>query len=185
MIIDVWGDLAHLDSYLGKVALESALAEWEHGDDVQVVWHSYQVERPTTFDAHRLVHLATAQERGDLLRELMMKAFVTEEEAPGDRAVLVRLAAEAGLDAAAAEALLESDDHGYDVRVDEATAAQIGFTEVPYVVIDRKYGVGGAQPSETYTAALTYARDHADETPEERASAGCGGGGCGSCACGA
>jgi predicted DsbA family dithiol-disulfide isomerase len=184
VIIDVWADLAHLDSYLAKVALESALADWEHSDEVEVVWHSYQVARPSTYDAHRLVHLAAAEGRGDALRELMMKAFVTEEEPPADRDVLRRLALEAGLDTIAVDGLLDSDDHGYDVRADEATAAQIGFTSVPYVVIDRKYGVAGPQPGSVYTSSLTYARDHADETPQERATSVCGGA-CGSCACGA
>ena len=46
MIIDIWADVAHLDSYLAKVAWESALAEREHSDEVQIVWHSYQVDRP-------------------------------------------------------------------------------------------------------------------------------------------
>lgn len=184
MIIDVWADLAHLDSYLAKVALESALAGWEHGDEVEVVWHSYQVERPATYDAHRLVHLAAAAGRGDVLRELMMKAFVTEEEPPADRDVLRRLGLEAGLGAAEVDALLDSDDHGYDVRVDEATAAQIGFAAAPYLVIDRKYGLSGPQPDSVYVSALGYARTHADEAPEERAASACGGA-CGSCACGA
>lgn len=184
MIIDVWADVAHRDSYLGKVALESALAEWEHRDEVQVVWHAYQAQRPLTYDAHRLLHLANESGRGEALRESMMKAFITEEESPADREVLTRLALEAGLAASDVEALLDSDDHGYDVRSDEATAAQIGFTDLPYVVIDRKYGIGGALPGATYTAALTYARDHVGETPEERAAAGCGGS-CAGCACGA
>ncbi len=184
VIIDIWADLAHLDSYLAKVALESALAEWEHGDEVEVVWHAYQVDRPSTYDAHRLVHLATARGRGDVARELAMKAFVTEQESPTDHDVLRRLGAEAGLEVEAVEALLGSDDHGYDVRVDEATAAQIGFGDAPYLVVDRKYGVGGPQPSAVYTSALQYARDHADEAPEERGASVCGGA-CGSCACGA
>ncbi|WP_205304894.1 DsbA family protein [Nocardioides sp. 616] len=184
MIIDIWADVAHLDSYLAKVAWESALAEWEHSDDVQIVWHSYQVDRPSTYDAHRLLHLAGTTGRGDVARELMMKSFVTEEESSTDRAVLLRLAGEAGLDPVAAEALLDSDQHGYDVRVDEATAAQIGFAEAPYLVIDRKYGVGGAQPTAVYLSALNYARDHENETPEERTASACGGA-CGSCGCGA
>lgn len=184
MIIDVWADLAHLDSYLAKVALESALADWEHSDEVEVVWHSFQVERPATYDAHRLVHLAAAGGRADALRELMMKAFVTEEESPTDRDVLRRLALEAGLDAGDVEGLLDSDDHGYDVRVDEATAAQVGFASPPYLVIDRKYGLSGPQPGSVYVSALGYAREHAGEAPEQRAASPCGGG-CGSCACGA
>lgn len=185
MIIDVWADLAHKDSYLAKVALESALADFEDPEGVQVLWHARQVDRPSTFDAHRLVRLAEAHGRGDALRELMMKSFVTEEESPTDRAVLRRLAGEAGLEATSVEQVLDSDDHGNAVRTDEALAAQIGFQEVPYFVIDRKYGVGGAQPTATLAAALAYARDHAHESPEERTGGGCcGGGGC-ACSCGA
>src|SRR5690606_24732943 len=120
VIIDIWADVAHLDSYLAKVALESALAEWEHADEVEVVWHSYQVDRPTTFDAHRLLHLATARGVAEVARERMMKAFVTEEESPTDPAVLRRLADESGLDPAETDRVLESDEHGYDVRLDEA-----------------------------------------------------------------
>ncbi len=184
VIIDIWADLAHLDSYLAKVALESALAEWEHGDEVEILWHAYQVERPKTYDAHRVVALAAAAGRADQLRELMMKAFVTEQESPTDPAVLLRLAIEAGVDAADTERILGNDEYGYDVRVDEATAAQIGFGAAPYLVIDRKYGVGGPQPSGVYMNALQYAHDHVDETPEERGASVCGGA-CGSCGCGA
>ena len=39
-------------------------------------------------------------------------------------------------------------------RADEQEAAQLGATGVPFFVIDRRFGVVGAQPPETLLAAL-------------------------------
>ena len=44
-----------------------------------------------------------------------------------------------------------------DVRADEREAAQLGATGVPFFVLDRKYGVSGAQPAEAFNQALAQA----------------------------
>ena len=44
-----------------------------------------------------------------------------------------------------------------EVRADEREAAQLGATGVPFFVLDRAYGVSGAQPAEVFTQALTQA----------------------------
>ncbi|WP_067441276.1 DsbA family oxidoreductase [Nocardioides jensenii] len=44
MRIDVWSDVVCPWCYIGKRRLESALAEFEHADDVEVVWHSYELD---------------------------------------------------------------------------------------------------------------------------------------------
>jgi predicted DsbA family dithiol-disulfide isomerase len=72
---------------------------------------------------------------------------------------LVSLAGEIGLDPEdAREALLS---HRYADRVaDEGReAAELGATGVPFFVIDRRYGVAGAQPVDTLLAALQRAWD--------------------------
>jgi predicted DsbA family dithiol-disulfide isomerase len=72
---------------------------------------------------------------------------------------LVALASEIGLDPGdAREALLS---HRYAARVaDEGReAAELGATGVPFFVIDRRYGVAGAQPVDTLLAALQRAWD--------------------------
>jgi predicted DsbA family dithiol-disulfide isomerase len=44
-----------------------------------------------------------------------------------------------------------------DVRADEREAAELGANGVPFFVLDRKYGVSGAQPAEVFAQALTQA----------------------------
>ena len=42
--IDIWSDVVCPWCYIGKRRLESALADFEHAGDVEVVWHSYQLD---------------------------------------------------------------------------------------------------------------------------------------------
>ncbi|UDY22722.1 DsbA family oxidoreductase [Nocardioides sp. Kera G14] len=44
MRIDVWSDVVCPWCYIGKRRLESALASFGHKDDVEVVWHSFQLD---------------------------------------------------------------------------------------------------------------------------------------------
>ncbi|GAA2276880.1 DSBA oxidoreductase [Streptomyces ruber] len=113
-----------------------------------------------TFDMHRLLHFAKEHGRQDELLQNLYRANFAEERSvfadADDR--LVELAVEAGLDADAARAVL-ADPSAYadDVRADEREAAALGANGVPFFVIDRKYGVSGAQPAEVFTRALTQA----------------------------
>lgn len=45
MHIDVWSDLHCPFCHLGRRHLELALAQFEHGDEVTVTWHSYLLDR--------------------------------------------------------------------------------------------------------------------------------------------
>ncbi|MFH8341220.1 DsbA family oxidoreductase [Streptomyces sp. AM6-12] len=113
-----------------------------------------------TFDMHRLLHLAKDRGRQDALLQVLYRANFAEERsvfAEGDER-LVELATEAGLDAAEARAVL-ADPWAYAdaVREDEREAAELGANGVPFFVLDRKYGVSGAQPAEVFTQALSQA----------------------------
>jgi predicted DsbA family dithiol-disulfide isomerase len=44
MLVDIWSDVVCPWCYLGKRRFESALAEFEHRDDVQVHWHSFELD---------------------------------------------------------------------------------------------------------------------------------------------
>ena len=112
-----------------------------------------------TFDMHRLLHLAKERGREDELIGLFYKAnFAEDRTVFGDDERLVELAVAAGLDAEAARAVL-ADPSAYadDVRADEREAAELGANGVPFFVLDRKYGVSGAQPVEAFAQALTQA----------------------------
>lgn len=110
-----------------------------------------------TFDAHRLLHHAVAAGGAPLQDELkgaLLRAYFTDGEPIGDPETLVRVAAGAGMDAADARAVVESDRCADDVRADEAQAQHYGITAVPFFVIDARYGVSGAQPAEVLHEAL-------------------------------
>jgi predicted DsbA family dithiol-disulfide isomerase len=113
-----------------------------------------------TFDMHRLLHFAEEQGRQDELLAILYRANFVEERSlftEGDER-LVELAVEAGLDADATRAVLtDPSRYADEVRADESEAAQLGATGVPFFVLDRTYGVSGAQPVEVFTQALTQA----------------------------
>ncbi|MET9902577.1 DsbA family oxidoreductase [Streptomyces sp. NPDC006446] len=112
-----------------------------------------------TFDMHRLLHLAKERGRQDELIGLFYKAnFAEERTVFGDDERLVELAVAAGLDADAARAVL-ADPSAYadEVRADEREAAELGANGVPFFVLDRTYGVSGAQPAEVFAQALAQA----------------------------
>ena len=107
-----------------------------------------------TLDAHQVLHLAGQRGVQDAVAERLMRAHFTEGEALGDREVLVRLGAEAGLDAGEVRSVLAEGRLVDAVRADQAEAAALGARGVPFFVVDRRYGVSGAQPAEQLLAVL-------------------------------
>ncbi|MEV7994000.1 DsbA family oxidoreductase [Streptomyces sp. NPDC086077] len=112
-----------------------------------------------TFDMHRLLHLAKEHGRQDELVQRLYRAnFAEERSVFNDDERLVEIAVGAGLDEAEVRKVL-SDPQAYadEVRADEREAAQLGANGVPFFVLDRKYGVSGAQPTEVFERALSQA----------------------------
>jgi predicted DsbA family dithiol-disulfide isomerase len=107
-----------------------------------------------TFDAHRLIHLAGERGVQDAVKERFLRATFTEGEPIADRDVLVRLAVDAGLSKDEAAAVLESDAYATEVRAEESLAFDLGISAVPFFVIDRTFGVPGAQPPDVILGAL-------------------------------
>lgn len=113
-----------------------------------------------TFDMHRLLHFAKEQGRQDELIQLLYRANFAEERSVFSEGTerLVDIAVVAGLDAAAVrEVLADPAAYADEVRADEREAAELGANGVPFFVLDRKYGVSGAQPAEVFTQALSQA----------------------------
>jgi predicted DsbA family dithiol-disulfide isomerase len=110
-----------------------------------------------TFDAHRLTHLGAEQGIQDAVVERLQSGYFTEGALIGDHDVLQRLATDAGMDAGPVREMLASGRFGDEVRADEAMASRLGISGVPFFVIDRRYGVSGAQPAEMLLEALNQA----------------------------
>jgi predicted DsbA family dithiol-disulfide isomerase len=107
-----------------------------------------------TRDAHRLLHLAKARGRQAELAERLHHAYFCEEGSPFDPMALAGYAADVGIDRDEAATVLAGDDYADAVAEDEATAHALGATGVPFFVIDRRFGISGAQPAEVIARAL-------------------------------
>ena len=110
--------------------------------------------RASTLRAHRLIHRAQAKGDADALVERLFAAQFLQGENVGDAAVLARLAAECGDDAAAALAYLRSEADAGAVRAQAERAQRMGVTGVPFFIFAGRYGIGGAQPPEVLLDAL-------------------------------
>ena len=198
MEVEIWSDVACPWCYIGKRRFEAALEQFEHRDDVDVTWRSFELDpgaphertgdraerlaekygmtvqqareaearltaeaagedlpfrfdiarSGTTFDGHRLVHLAGTHDVQDAMKERLLRAYFTEGELISDHDTLVRLAVEVGLDEREVRELLAGERYADAVREDERTAGELGISAVPTFVVDRKLGASGAQPPE-------------------------------------
>ena len=116
-----------------------------------------QAKRANTVDAHRLLHLAAHEGGPELqgtVKEALLKAYFIDAENPADHDTLRTIAVTAGLDPAKVDEVLASNAFASEVESDVREAAQLGATGVPFFVIDRKYGVSGAQPVEVFEEVL-------------------------------
>lgn len=87
MKIEIWSDIACPYCYIGKRKLEKALEQFPHRDDVELVWHSYELDPELT-----------AADSCKPYNAYMHKRFgYTEEQAQKSNAKLVRLAKEVEL----------------------------------------------------------------------------------------
>ena len=138
-----------------------------------------RVRPGNTFDAHRVLHLAAERGVQDAVKERFLLAYMTEGEPIGDADALVRLAAQAGLDAEEVRAALAGDAYAAEVRADEDEARELGISGVPFFVLGEKYAVSGAQPTELLFRALTQVASELATKPEPFAEgAACGPDGC-------
>jgi predicted DsbA family dithiol-disulfide isomerase len=211
--VEIWSDVACPWCYIGKRRFEAALEQFEHRDDVNVTWRSFELDpgaprertgdraerlaqkygmtveqareaerrltdvaagegldfrfdiarSGTTFDAHRLVHLAETHDLQDEMKERLLRAYFTEGKLMSDHDTLVRMAVEVGLEEQEARELLVGERYADEVRVDERTAGELGISAVPTFVVDRKLGASGAQPPEALLELLR--RGWAKRTP--------------------
>jgi predicted DsbA family dithiol-disulfide isomerase len=110
-----------------------------------------------TVDAHRLIHLAHAQGGTGLqgrVKEALLKAYFTEARNVADHAVLREVAVAEGLDASRVDEVLAGTEFTADVHADIEQAQIYGAGGVPFFVVDEKYGVSGAQPTDVFSQVL-------------------------------
>jgi predicted DsbA family dithiol-disulfide isomerase len=110
-----------------------------------------------SFTAHRLIHLAAAHGQQDAAKERLLSDHFEHGKDIGNQEYLTALGLDLGLDASELAELFSTDTYADAVRNDIAEARALGLSGVPFFVIDRKFGLSGAQPAETFSAALEQA----------------------------
>jgi predicted DsbA family dithiol-disulfide isomerase len=126
----------------------------EMAKEVGLEYHMDTQILTNTFDAHRLTMYAKTQGLMIEMTERILRAYFTESKHIGDHATLSDLAVEVGLNREAVEKMLASDEMADAVRADEQIAQQYRITGVPFFLINKKYALTGAQPTDVFVQAL-------------------------------
>ena len=64
MKIDIWSDIRCPFCYIGKRKLEAGLAQFEHKDKVELVWHSFELDPSMQTQPHKNVYDHLAEIKG-------------------------------------------------------------------------------------------------------------------------
>lgn len=107
-----------------------------------------------TFDAHRLLHWAELAGRQRELKMALFDAYFTQGQDPSSHEVLVKAAADAGLDPDTARDILTSGKYADEVRAREQFYQQNGISSVPAIIINERHLISGGQPPEVFEQAL-------------------------------
>ncbi|MEU8245173.1 DsbA family oxidoreductase [Nonomuraea sp. NPDC048916] len=165
--------LAALERKFGGNArqMTSRVTETAAGDGLDLRFD--EAISANTFEAHRLIEVATGQGRGEELAERLFRAHFTEGLNVADPAVLARLAAEAGV--------RDTGEGAEEVRAQLGRAGRLGISGVPLFLFEGQFAVSGAQPEETFSAAIDEVAERTGQTPVTQLAApadGCDDGFC-------
>jgi predicted DsbA family dithiol-disulfide isomerase len=124
------------------------------GAEVGFTFDFDRVPLGNTFDAHRLTQAARGTEWEGPLVERLFAAHFSEGRQLSDHAVLRDVARSVGLPDDVTQEVLGGTTYASDVRADEASAAELDVTGVPYFLIGGAWPVPGAQDVETLRVLL-------------------------------
>jgi predicted DsbA family dithiol-disulfide isomerase len=148
----------HLNKKYGSTPVQAAAARENIRARGEALGFTFNMDKRgriyNTFNAHRLLHWAEGEGKQMALKKALLTAYFTDGENPSDAALLVRVSASVGLDAARAQAILDSDEFAAEVRVQERFYQQHGINSVPAVILNDQHLISGGQPPEVFEQAL-------------------------------
>ena len=112
------------------------------------------LEHTNSRKAHELLHHAAVAGRQADVKEALLRAYFTGGRHLGREEVLADIAAETGLNRVEALRALRSGAYAAAVDADVRQAYALGINAVPFSVLDRRFGLSGAQPPEIFAEAL-------------------------------
>ena len=115
--------------------------------------------QPNTLDCHRLILWARNTGAAAQMKQRLMELYFTEGADLTDRAVLVKAAADCGMDADLTRELLGSDRDVERVTAEATQAKEAGIDGVPCFILGGVLAVSGAQDPATLADAIGRAAD--------------------------
>ena len=110
--------------------------------------------QPNTLDCHRLILWAGASGKAPAMKQKLMDLYFTEGADLSDREVLVKAAADVGLDAEEIRRRLASDADVAAVEQAANAAAEAGINGVPTYILGGVAAISGAQEPEVLANAI-------------------------------
>ena len=110
--------------------------------------------QPNTIDCHRLIHWAGAKGKAAEMKQRLMELYFRDGGDLTDTEVLVKAAADVGLDAEDVRKRLTTDEDVERISSQAQEASDKGISGVPTFVFAQKYAVSGAQPAEMLARAI-------------------------------
>ena len=127
----------------------------KQASSVGLTYNFDNMKLTNTFDAHRLTKFAKTVGKDHELTEKILYGHFTESKYLGDYETLATIADSVGINRdEALNVLHDKNAYANEVRIEEGIAKQYGISGVPYFVINQKYAISGAQPTETFLNAL-------------------------------
>jgi predicted DsbA family dithiol-disulfide isomerase len=127
----------------------------ERGADEGVTFAFDKMTRtPNTRRAHALIAKAGETGLANAMAEELFRAYFEDGADVGDTEILVASATSVGMDEATARAIIDDEAIKQEVAALEARATQMGVSGVPFFIIEEKFAVSGAQPSENWKQVL-------------------------------
>ena len=121
------------------------------------------IQLTNTFDAHRVAKWANTLGLEAKLTDRFMSAYFQEGLNLADSATLIKLGLEVGLDETGLKAVVESNEYTDLVNEQIQEGRQAGVQGVPFFVLNKKYGVSGAQQEEYFSQVLDHLWKEAQE----------------------
>ena len=113
-------------------------------------WTAYN-----TLHLHQLLHVAGQEGFKAELKERFLKAYFEDLSPLNDSAVLYSILADFGWSSEKVDQIVTDETIAKSVQSEIAQYQQMGVSGVPFFIINNKYGISGAQPSEAFLEALT------------------------------
>lgn len=135
-------------------AKEMTMGVTERAKEVGLNYDFSNLMEENTLKAHRLVKRAEKQGDVTALVELLLHSHFIEGKRIGQDDVLLEIAEKVGLEREEVAKVLADDVYKNEVEADIQEGLQLGVRGVPFFVLNRKYGISGAQPQEVFEDTL-------------------------------